>query len=102
MSSAISEHICRVAVGEACSRHGIAHDSELAKQLMSESEIADGRNPVVRTTSGVSLDERVQELAKIAKFAKDVPAAKPSVQASDMAAMSANIADIASGKVTVR
>jgi hypothetical protein len=56
----------------------------------------------VRTTSGASLDERLDELSHVAKFAADLPAAKPVVASSDMAAMSANIADIASGKVTVR
>lgn len=100
--SAISEHVIRTSVLEVCSRHGVPHDSALAQQLMSEAEIQDGRNAIVRTTSGASLDERLDELSHVAKFAADLPAAKPVVASSDMAAMSANIADIASGKVTVR
>jgi hypothetical protein len=102
MSSAIEEHIRRVAVGEACSRAGVAHDSPLALQLESEAEIADGRNPIVRTTSGVSLDERVQELAKIPKFASSLPTAKPSVCSTDISAMSQNFDAIARGETIVK
>ena len=103
MSSAIEEHVRRVAVGEACSRHGIAHDSALAKQLEAEAEFADGgRDAYVRTASGASLDERIQELARIPKFASSMPTAKPSVCSSDMSAMSQNFESIAKGETIVK
>ena len=102
MGSAISEHIRRVAVGETLSRHGIAHDSELGKQLMAESEIAGERDPIVRTTSGVSLDQRLEELSHVAKFAGDCPKAKPTVCSSDMWAMSQNFESIARGETVVK
>lgn len=57
---------------------------------------------MVRTTSGVSLDERIVELSKVAKFAGSMPAAKPIVAASDMASMSQNIDKIARGEITVK
>jgi hypothetical protein len=102
MASAIQEHIRRTSVLEACSRHGIPHGSELAKQLESEAEITSGRNPYVRTTSGVSLDERIGELAKIPKFASSLPVAKPVVAATDTQSLADHFADIASGKVIVK
>src|SRR5580700_2992502 len=102
MSSAIEAHLVRVAVGESCSRHGIAHDSALAKQLEAESEIADGRNPVVRTMSGASLDERIEELARVPKFAASMPSPKPTVCASDMTSMSEHFDRIARGETIVK
>ena len=54
------------------------------------------------TYCGVSLDERIQELSRIAKFAADLPPAKPVVPATDMRALSQNLAAVAAGKVTVR
>jgi hypothetical protein len=102
MSSAIQEHVVRTAVLEACTRHGVGHGSELAKQLESEAEITGGRDAYVRTTSGVSLDERIAELAKVPKFASSLPVAKPVVAATDTQSLADNFADIASGKVTVR
>jgi hypothetical protein len=103
MGSAIKEHIVRTSVLEACSRHGVPHDSALRRQLESEAEIPDGsRDAYVRTSSGVSLDDRIGELKTVPKFAADLPTARPTVQSTDTAAISQNFADIASGKVIVR
>jgi hypothetical protein len=37
--SAIAEHVIKTSVLEACTRHGIPHDSALRQQLESEAEI---------------------------------------------------------------
>lgn len=100
--SAIQEHIKRTAVLETCSRHGIPHDSKLAEQLQNEAEIDGSTTVYVRAASGVSLDARIEELSKNAKFASSLPSAKPVVPATDMAAMTQNFDAIAAGKVTVK
>ena len=102
MSSAIQEHVIKTSVLEACSRNGIPHESALRHQLEAEALIADGTTSYVRAASGVTLDERISELAKNAKFSKELPPAKPTVPSTDMTALSQNLEAIASGKVTVR
>ena len=69
--------------------------------MQNEAELDGSRNVIVRAASGVSLDERIAELAKVPKFSASVPAAKPTVSSDDQAGMTANFADIASGKVRV-
>jgi hypothetical protein len=101
--SAISEHVIRTSVLETCSKYGVPHDSPLAQQLMNEAELADGgRDAYVRTSGGVSLDDRVQELAKIPQFASSLPTAKPSVCSTDISAMSQNFDAIARGETIVK
>jgi hypothetical protein len=102
MASAIGEHLKRVAVAEALSRHGIGHSTKLAEQLQNEAEIPENSHDIiVKTISGVSLDERIRELSRSAKFASDIPAAAPEVSAGDQVGLSQNFDAIASGKVRV-
>jgi hypothetical protein len=99
--SAISEHVVKMAVLDACTRHGIGHDSQLRNQLESEAEILGSRDAYVTTSSGLSLDARIEELSHVAKFKSEIPSAKPTVSADDQASLTANFADIASGKIKV-
>jgi hypothetical protein len=103
MGSAIEQHVITTSVLEACTRHGIPHDSRLREQLESEAEIpANSIGTYVATRSGLSLDARINELKTDPKFAAGLPAARPSVESTDTVALRQNFADIASGKVVVK
>jgi hypothetical protein len=99
--SAIKEHVIRTSVLDACTRHGIGHDSKLRHQLENEAEIPDGSRDAYVTAGGLSLDARIEELAKVPKFSGELPRAAPTVSAADQASLTANFADIASGKIKV-
>jgi hypothetical protein len=101
--SAIAEHVIKTSVLEACTRHGIPHDSALRQQLESEAEIpANSVGAYVATRAGLSLDARINELKTVPKFAAGLPSAAPTVECTDTAALRQNFADIASGKVVVK
>jgi hypothetical protein len=56
----------------------------------------------VRVVSGASLDERINELKTMPKFAAGLPSAPPTVEQTDTVALRQNFEDIAAGKVNVR
>ena len=99
-NSAISQHLVKMAVLEACSRANVPHDSALAEQLQAEAAMSDG-SAYVQTVNGQSLDRRIVELKGEAKFAAGLPSKAPTVRVTDDNQIRANFDRIARGEVTV-
>lgn len=59
------------------------------------------RIPRPETGRDITLSERLEELRQDPLCRHDFPVAKPSVSKTDLRTMAENLADIASGKVTV-
>jgi hypothetical protein len=99
--SSIQQAFVSTKVCEALTRANLPHNSAIRRVLEEESEVVGGRDAYVRCRGDVSLDERILEMREDPRFKNSFPAAKPVIAKSDTRSLTANFADIASGKVIV-
>jgi hypothetical protein len=101
-SSAIKEHLTKMAVLDACTAAGVPHGSALAEQLHKEAVMSSSPGSTyVQTVSGQSLEARISELRREARFVADLPAEAPNIHISDETSIRANFERIARGEAKV-
>jgi hypothetical protein len=102
MDEALRKYHIRSYVLDACSRHGIAHDSPLRAELEANATIAAGDSSRVLMKNGNSLDVEIQNRLHSRRMEESLPTPSRTVAKSDTNSLRKNFEDIAAGKVTVK